>query len=90
MPMSSCFRRRAMLTGVCTTMIAILCAALLAAAMLVPAPTGVLPFLILTCIACPMASAFELAQALIALRQPQLELRRELDRLPETPHPLGY
>jgi hypothetical protein len=36
-----------------------------------------------------MAAAFELARTLAAVRDPAGELRRELDRLPEAPHPLG-
>ena len=82
--------RRALLSGVGVTLIAVACAGLLAAAALVPAPHAALPFLILTCIACPMAAAFELASAIHVLREPRMQLRRELDRLPETPHPLGY
>ena len=66
-----------------------MCGALLAAAMLVPAPTAVLPFVIVTCLGCPMAAAWELAHAVAAVRDPHAELRRELDRLPETQHPLG-
>ena len=83
-------RRRALLSGACMALIALVCSALLAAAVLVPAPLAVLPFMILTCISCPMAAAFETAQAIHALREPRLQLRRELDLLPETPHPLGY
>jgi hypothetical protein len=37
-----------------------------------------------------MAAAFELANAIHVLREPRMQLRREPDRLPETPHPLGY
>ena len=47
-----------------------------------------LPFVIAACVGCPMAAAYELARAIAAVRDPHLELRRELDRLPETPHPL--
>jgi hypothetical protein len=84
-------QRRALLSGVgMMTLIAMACAGLLAAAVLVPAPHAALPFLILTCIACPMAAAFELANAIHVLREPRTQLRRELDRLPEAPHPLGY
>jgi len=71
-------------------LIALICGGLLAAAMLVPAPLVVLPFVIVTCIACPMAATYEAAEALAALREPRRQLRRELDRLPETQHPLGY
>ena len=45
--------------------------------------------MIAACLGCPMAASYELAQAVAAVRDPHLELRRELDRLPETPHPLG-
>ena len=83
-------QRRALLFGVGMTLIATVCAGLLAAAVLVPAPHAALPFLILTCISCPTAAAFELANAIRVLREPRMQLRRELDRLPETPHPLGY
>jgi hypothetical protein len=69
---------------------AVACASLIAAAVLVPAPPVVLPFFILVCVAGPMAATFELARVLALLREPAAQLRRELDRLPETPHPLGY
>ena len=82
-------RRRVILAGLFAGFAALVCAALLVAAVLVPAPTGVLPFVIAACLGCPMAATYELAQAVAAVRSPQLELRRELDRLPETPHPLG-
>lgn len=68
---------------------AIVCAALLAAAVLVPAPAVVLPFMILACLGCPMAAGHEPARTLAAVGDPAGELRRELDRLPEAPHPLG-
>jgi len=64
-------------------------AGLLSAAVLVPAPPVVVPFVIVACLACPMAAAYELARTLAAVRDPAGELRRELDRLPEIPHPLG-
>jgi hypothetical protein len=82
-------RRRAILVGVFAAVATLVCAALLLAAVLVPAPTAVLPFVIAACLGCPMAATYELARAVAAVREPQLELRRELDRLPETPHPLG-
>jgi hypothetical protein len=69
---------------------AVVCAGLITAAVLVPAPPAVVPLVVLVCVAGPIASALELARALADLREPAAELRRELDRLPETPHPLGY
>ena len=83
-------RRRAALACVSVALVAVACAALMTAAVLVPAPPAVLPFVILACIATPMAGAFELARAVAVLHGPKAELRRELDRLPETQHPLGY
>ena len=82
-------RRRAILVGTFATVVTLACAALLSAAVLVPAPTVVLPFVVGACLGCPMAATYELARAVAAVRDPQLELRRELDRLPETAHPLG-
>ena len=82
---------------------AVACAVLLTAAALVPAPPPVVPFLVVVCIACPVFAAWEIpiALAVLRLRQPTRrvqpldaeavgELRRGLDSLPETEHPLGY
>ena len=82
-------RRRAILACISVTLTTLVCAGLLAAAAFVPAPPLVLMCVIIVCIGCPMAAAFELARAVPALRDPSAELRRQLDRLPETPHPLG-
>jgi hypothetical protein len=82
-------RRRALLLSLFAALATLVCAALLTAAVLVPAPMAVLPFVIAACLGCPMAGAYELARAVAAVRDPQAELRRELDLLPETPHPLG-
>ena len=82
-------RRHAILVGLFASLATVVCAALLIAAVLVPAPTAVLPFVVATCLGCPMAAAYELARAMAAVRDPHIELRRELDRLPETQHPLG-
>lgn len=77
---------------------ALVCAGLLAAAALVPAPPAALPLLVIVCVGCPMAAACELPAALARLRQPARRaldsraldaLRRQLDALPETQHPLG-
>ena len=82
-------RHRAILVGLSVATATVLCAALLTAALLVPAPAAVVPLVIVACLGCPMVGAFELARALAAVRDPYVALRRELDRLPETPHPLG-
>ena len=83
-------RRRAGLACLSVVLMAVACACLIAAAVLVPAPRAVLPLLVLVCVAGPIAATFELARVLAVLREPAAELRRELDRLPETQHPLGY
>jgi hypothetical protein len=74
----------------------LLCAAgLVAAAVLVPAPPTVLPAVVVLAIATPMVAAWELSFVISALRHAARDgravagLRRELDALPETPHPLG-
>jgi hypothetical protein len=87
-------------TAVTTT----ICAALLAAAALVPAPATVLPAVALVCIGSPMFAVWELSRRIAALRagdrsrmeiEPGIDaraiadLRRALARLPETRHPLG-
>jgi hypothetical protein len=69
------------------------CAGLVSAAVLVPAPPVVVPFLVATCIGCPMGAALELPASLAALRAGRdarllADLRRDLRRLPETQHPL--
>ena len=81
-------RRRVLVVAVYAALAALACGALLTAAVLVPAPAVVVPFVVATCLGCPMAAAYELSRAVAAVRDPQRELRRELDRLPETPHPL--
>jgi hypothetical protein len=76
-----------------------MCAGLLSAAALVPAPAAVLPFIVVVCIGGPMVAALELPAAIAGLgrtgRRPAPDahalatLRRQLDALPETQHPLG-
>ena len=76
--------------GVSFVFVLLACACLLAAAVLVPAPPGALPILVLTCLGCPVAGALDLGAVIAAAREPASQLRRELDRIPEAPHPLGY
>jgi hypothetical protein len=78
----------------------VVCGALVVAAALVPAPAAVLPLIALVCIGCPIAMAWELPTAIAVLRarranaaveeEALLLLRRHLDCLPETEHPLGH
>ena len=81
---------RLALAAVSTGFSALFAAGLLIAAALVTPPLAAVPAIALACIGAPMAATFELARALSAVREPYDRLRRELDRLPETPHPLGY
>ena len=78
----------------------------MSAAALVPAPPPALPVLVAVCIGLPLIAAWELPAAVAALRvwrrgsadaglEPMdgtslWELRRRLQELPETEHPLGY
>ena len=82
--------RRAIVIGLATGFVTVVCAVLLLAAALVPAPAFVLPLVIAVGLGCPMAATFEFARVVSAVREPAAALRRELDRLPETPHPMGY
>jgi hypothetical protein len=82
-------RRRAIAARVFVALTTLVSAGLLAAAILVPAPPTVLPFVMVACLGCSVWAGYQLASAVDEIRDPQLELRRELDRLPETEHPLG-
>ena len=82
--------RRLVVAAISLTLSVVAAAALVVAAALVPAPPAVLPLLVLVCVGTPVAGAFELAGALAEVDAPRAQLRRELDRLPETPHPHGF
>jgi hypothetical protein len=90
-------RRQAIARCLLAPAIALACGSILAAAMLVPAPAPVLPLVILVCIGYPMLAACELPAAVAVIaatgsahtRRDLGRLLRELDRLPETSHPLG-
>jgi hypothetical protein len=76
--------------GAALLFVVVASACLLTAAVLVPAPPVALPIVVLTCLGCPIAGALDLGAAIAVARAPAVQLRRELDRLPEAPHPLGY
>ena len=96
-------RREAVRGCAFAALTAVACAALLCAAVFAQAPPAVLPFLVVMGIACPMAATWPLAGALAVLRashainarersayaQAVATMRRTLDELPETDHPLG-
>ena len=87
-------RSRSLVVALFVAITALACAALVAAAVLVPAPAAALPILVTVCVGLPMVAAYELSTLRAApaadLGERQLAaLRRELARLPETQHPLG-
>ena len=85
-------RRRVVLACVLALFATVASAGILAAAALEPAPVAVLPLVILVCLGCPMLAVWELRPSVAGLRRELreiAELRRNLDRLPETRHPLG-
>jgi hypothetical protein len=90
-------RRQAILACVFVALSTLTCAGLVSAAVLVPAPPVVVPFLVIACIGCPMGAALELPASIAVLRAARRlrgdarlldELRRHLRQLPETQHPL--
>jgi hypothetical protein len=95
-------RHRALAVTAFAVLTALVCAGLITAAILVPAPVAALPVIALACVGLPMLAAWQLASVNAALGglRPALrrrraldesalrDLRRMLDRLPETAHPL--
>jgi hypothetical protein len=67
---------------------------------LVPAPSGLVPFIVVVCLACPMLVSWELPHAVAGFRHHRervrenaralAEMRAGLSELPETSHPLGF
>jgi len=98
-------RLRRQSVGVClfAALTVLLCGALITAAILLHPPLVVLPLVVLVGIGCPLAAGCELPKALAALRAARATrrgrrdadghavaaLRRDLEGLPETQHPLG-
>lgn len=88
------------LTCVHAALSVLVAAVLVAAATLVPAPAAVLPLVLLVGIGGPMVAAWEMRPIVRHLRRGRRDvtpldadaialLRRRLDQLPETQHPLG-
>jgi len=74
---------------------ALISAAVCTGAILAPAPAVAIPLVVAICIGCPLFAGWEVPGALVALRVKRagkslVKLRRSLDALPETEHPLGY
>jgi hypothetical protein len=88
-------RRQAILVCVSAALVVLMGAGLCSAAILVPAPAAVAPFVATCCVALPILAAWRLPTAIASLRARRpselslAALRRELDELPETEHPFG-
>jgi urea transporter len=93
-------RRQVLLVVAAVVVTVLVCGGLLTAAALVPAPTVVLPFIVVSCVGLPTIASLELRRSLTGLRSGArrwrrgtdakvlAEMRRYLEQLPETPHPL--
>jgi len=84
------------MTGLACGVTALMCAGLLAGAALAQAPPAALLLIIPTCVILPMLTAWRTTVAVAAPAGPApinraalSRLRRDLERLPETHHPLG-
>jgi hypothetical protein len=70
-------------------------AGLCAAAIVAPAPSAVVPLVVVISVGCPVFAAWEVPGAIASVRAEQergkalAALRRSLAQLPETEHPLG-
>src|SRR4051794_30579031 len=90
-------RRRNVLAYLVCVMAVFTSTVVFTAAALVPAPPTVLPLVLAVCIGGPMLCAWELRAGVNARRRTHepldsravARLRRHLDELPETQHPLG-
>ena len=95
-------RRQALVVCATVVVTVLVCGGLLTAAALVPAPTVVMPFIAVSCVGLPMMASWELRRSVVILRmtggvrrrrgEARLlqDMRRYLDQLPETEHPLGH
>jgi hypothetical protein len=96
------YRVRTRPQSIAIVMVAVISVAISAgvcvASVLVPAPPGVLPLVVLACTGGPMFASWDLPPAIASLRAERArrgaraavaKLRRNLEELPETDHPLG-
>ncbi len=89
-------RGQARLILIFAVMTALACMGICAAAIIVPAPTGVVPLVVMSCIGAPLFAGWEAPVALASVRADRsrrkalTRLRRSLDRLPEVEHPHGF
>lgn len=93
--MPSTQRTRPQLVLIVAAITTLVSVALCAAAILAPAPPAAVPLVVAICVGGPLFAAWEVPIALAALRSRRAGrnavsmLRRSLDQLPETEHPLG-
>jgi hypothetical protein len=66
-------------------------AAMGAGAVLAPAPPIAVPLVVVVCVGCPLFAGWEVPKALVSLRAERAlaAMRKGLEQLPETEHPLG-
>jgi hypothetical protein len=91
-------RREAILVCVTALLVTLMGVGLCSAAILVPAPAAVVPLIAISCVGMPLLGGWRLPAAVATLRdRPRraaerrlAAFRRELERLPETDHPLGH
>lgn len=93
--MQDAMAARAVLTLIAAATTALISAGLCAAAIAAPAPTPVVPLVIVISVSCPIFVGWEIPGAIASLRAERdrgkalATLRRSLAELPETEHPLG-
>jgi hypothetical protein len=81
---------------IAASLAALISMAVCAAAILVPAPVGAVPVVVVICFVCPFWAAREVPSAIASRRAKRARevalasLRASLERLPETEHPLGF
>ena len=89
---------RARLVLLAALVTALISAGVCSLAILAHAPVPAVPLVVAICIGCPLFAAWDVPVALASLRADRAErhrgqaltsLRRSLERLPETDHPLG-
>jgi hypothetical protein len=91
------FTRGEVVSACVLAVVSALCSAgLVAAAIVLHPPAAIVPVLVIVCVGSPVFGTWELPLAITALRAKRAGhrhalamLRRTLDELPETDHPLG-
>jgi hypothetical protein len=91
-------RGNAALVLIASLLTLVVSAGICAGAVLAPAPAAAVPLVVAMCVGLPLFAAWEVPTALVCLRAARADragsraldkLRRTLEELPETEHPLG-